>query len=133
MLHGVAKTASNIDDNWIGTHVEELLHSVAGNPYTVVNDADAAGLAEAKFGGGKFVDGLIMVLTVGTGIGSAFISDGKLIPNTELGHLRFKGGIAEKYAADSIRKKEGLNWEEWAHRLDEYLNHYICFCNHSYY
>ncbi|MEL6625838.1 MAG: ROK family protein [Bacteroidota bacterium] len=123
VLHGVAQTASNIDEGWIGTNAEALLHAETGLPFKVVNDADAAGLAEAAFGGGRNQHGLIMVLTIGTGIGSAIIADGKLIPNTELGHLRFKGGIAEKYAADSIRKKEGLPWEEWAVRLDEYLNH----------
>ncbi|MCI4668428.1 MAG: ROK family protein [Bacteroidia bacterium] len=121
--NGVAQTASNIDKGWIGTHVGNSFTAYTKNPYIVVNDADAAGLAEVKFGAGKGKSGLLMVITVGTGIGSAIISNGQLVPNTELGHLRFKGGIAEKYTADSIRKSEGLSWEEWGTRFNEYLEH----------
>ncbi|MEO0897327.1 MAG: ROK family protein [Bacteroidota bacterium] len=121
--NGVAKTASNIDDSWIGANIAESFRRACGNEFIVVNDADAAGYAEVQYGVGKGSSGLLMVITVGTGIGSAIINNGNLVPNTELGHLRFKGGIAEKYAADSIRKAEGLSWEEWAYRFNEYLNH----------
>lgn len=123
VLQGVAKTASNIDKSWIGTHAEDLFQHATGCPVKVLNDADAAGLAEATFGAGKDRQGVVMVITVGTGIGSALIADGQLVPNTELGHLRFKGGIAEKYAADSVRKAEGLSWEVWGNRFDEFLHH----------
>lgn len=123
VLQGVAKTAANIDTSWIGTHAENLFQQRTGCPTKVVNDADAAGLAEASFGAGQGQSGLVMVITVGTGIGSAIILDGALVPNTELGHLRFKGGIAEKYAADSVRKAEGISWEEWGTRFNEYLIH----------
>ncbi len=121
--HGIARTAANIDKKWIGTDAQNILHEAVGCPVTIVNDADAAGLAEEKFGAGSRRDGLIILLTVGTGIGSAIINDGILLPNTELGHLRFKGGIAEHYAADSVRKKEDLEWHKWGKRLNEYLKH----------
>jgi polyphosphate glucokinase len=123
VLDGVAQTASNIDDSWIGLNVAELFTQVCGNEFVVVNDADAAGLAEVKYGVGKGHEGLLLVLTVGTGIGSALIAKGHLVANTELGHLRFKGGIAEKFCSDAVRKLEGLSWEEWGGRFNEYLNH----------
>lgn len=123
VLDGVAMTASNIDKSWIKTDVANTFKEATGNNYKVVNDADAAGLAEVKFGAGKGREGLLMLITVGTGIGSAIINNGNLLANTELGHLRFKGGIAEKYAADSIRKAEGLSWDEWGNRFNEYLKH----------
>lgn len=123
VLDGVAMTASNIDDAWIGTNVPECFSNATKNVYKVVNDADAAGLAEVRFGAGKGLNGLLMVITVGTGIGSAIINNGRLLANTELGHLRFKGGIAEKYASDAVRKTEGLSWDEWGGRFNEYLNH----------
>ena len=121
--NGVAVTAANIDKKWVDENAEKLFSKTTGCKVKVLNDADAAGLAEATFGAGKGVKGKIILLTIGTGIGSAFIIDGKLVSNTELGHLNFMGGIAEHYAADSIRKKEGLSWKEWAHRFDEFLNH----------
>lgn len=123
LQHGVAKTAANIDKSWIDTNVAELFSDTTKCPVKVVNDADAAGLAEVSFGGGKGRSGLTILLTIGTGIGSALVKDGVLIPNTELGHLKFKGGIAEHYAADSAKKRDGLSWKEWAVRFDEYLNH----------
>lgn len=121
--HGVSMTASNISKEWIGVNVEELLSEKLGMPVAVVNDADAAGLAEVRFGGGKGKDGLILLLTIGTGIGSALISDGKLVPNSELGHLRFKGDIAEKYCSDLARKEADLSWKQWGKRFDQYLDH----------
>lgn len=121
--NGIARTASNIDKKWINTDAERLFSKATGCSVKIVNDADAAGLAAVAFGIGKNNKGLIILLTLGTGIGSAIINNGKLVPNTELGHLKFKGGIAEHYAADSIRKKKDLSWKEWGSRLDEYLNH----------
>ncbi|MEM7371264.1 MAG: ROK family protein [Bacteroidota bacterium] len=123
LQHGVAKTAANIDNSWIDTNAEKLFSEKTNCPVKVVNDADAAGLAEVTFGGGKGRSGLTILLTIGTGIGSAFVKDGILIPNSELGHLKFKGGIAEHYAADSAKKRDDLSWKEWAVRFDEYLNH----------
>lgn len=121
--HGVARTAANIDKLWIGTDVRYLFHEATGCPVKVINDADAAGLAESAFGAGQGRKGLILVLTIGTGIGSALINHGVLIPNTELGHLRFMGGIAEHYASDAVRRQEDLSWDQWGDRLNEFLHH----------
>ena len=124
ILHGVAKTAANVDKSWIEANVRSNFESATNNVVRIINDADAAGLAEAGFGAGKDEDGLILVITVGTGIGSALIYRGLLVPNSELGHLPFKGGIVEHYAADSARKREDLKWKEWAGRFNEVLNYY---------
>ncbi len=123
MQHGVARTAANIDRLWIGTDVRELFHEATGCSVKVINDADAAGVAESTFGAGRGRKGLLLVLTIGTGIGSALINEGVLIPNTELGHLHFKGGIAEHYASDAVRRREDLSWEKWGERLNQYLHH----------
>ena len=120
---GIARTAANIDDEWINTPVDNLFSQTTNCPVRVVNDADAAGLAEVAFGAGKGKMGVVLLLTVGTGIGSALIHNGELVPNTELGHLKFHGGIAEHYTADSVRKKDDLSWKEWGKRFDEYLDH----------
>lgn len=120
---GVAMTAANIDDKWIGTDVQKLFSKACGCPVRVINDADAAGLAAVRYGAGKNVEGTVLMLTIGTGIGSALFVDGKLVPNTEFGHLKFKGTIAERYAANSVRKNENLSWEEWGKRFNEYLLH----------
>lgn len=119
---GVARTAANIDKAWIGTNVAQLIEEHAGCPAVVLNDADAAGVAEMRFGAGQDRSDLVLLLTFGTGIGSALFIDGKLIPNTEFGHLTLQGMVAEHYAADRARKKEGLSWEEWAARAQEYLD-----------
>jgi polyphosphate glucokinase len=121
---GVAKSAANIDDAWIGLNVEEFFSSRLSCEATVINDADAAGIAEMEYGVGKGRDGVVMMITVGTGIGSALFCDEKLVPNTELGHIKFKGDTAEKYASNSMRKKKKWKWEEWASRFNEILNHY---------
>ncbi|TAE51247.1 MAG: ROK family protein [Bacteroidetes bacterium] len=121
--HGVAKTAANVDKAWIDLNVESFFHEHTGCPVHVINDADAAGIAETLYGAAKEQSGLTLVLTVGTGIGSAFMYNGRLMPNTELGHLKFKRGIAEHYAADSIRKLKDLSWRTWSRRLNDYLNH----------
>ena len=119
--HGVAKTASNIDKAWINTDAEALFREATGCSIVVLNDADAAGVAEMTFGAGKAQAGLVLMLTFGTGIGSALFIDGRLVPNTELGHIILHGGAAENYAADRVRKIEDLSWKVWASRVQEYL------------
>jgi polyphosphate glucokinase len=119
--HGVARTAANVDKSWIGTDVDALLRKELGRPVRVVNDADAAGYAEAKFGAAKDVGGTVLIATLGTGIGSALIVDGVLVPNTELGHLEVDGHDAETRAADSARDREDLSWPQWAKRLTRYF------------
>jgi polyphosphate glucokinase len=122
--HGRAETAANIDATWIGTDAESLLSAAVERPVTVLNDADAAGIAEVTFGAGKDVAGVVVVLTLGTGIGSAVFTDGRLVPNTELGHLHLHHqGDAEDWAADSVRERENLSWKEWADRVEHYLRH----------
>jgi polyphosphate glucokinase len=118
--HGVARSAANVDDSWIGTDVAAVLREATGHPVHVVNDADAAGVAEARFGAAKDVDGVVVVTTLGTGIGSGLIVRGLLVPNSELGHLEVDGHDAETRAADSAREREDLSWEAWAERLQQY-------------
>lgn len=120
---GVVRTAANIDKGWIGDRAADRFSAVLGRQVLVLNDADAAGLAEVRFGAGKDVSGTVLVLTLGTGIGSALFHDGSLVPNTELGHLEFHGKSAERYAAASVRERKKLSWKQWARRLDEYLQH----------
>lgn len=116
---GVTYSAANVHKDWIGTNARKLFQKETGCPVVVLNDADAAGVAEMAFGAGKGKKGVVMMLTLGTGIGSAIFIDGVLVPNTELGHLEVRGKEAEHRAADSIRKKEDLSWKQWANRLDE--------------
>ncbi|MEM7550549.1 MAG: ROK family protein [Bacteroidota bacterium] len=123
--HEIVKTAANIDDSWIGMNAAEEISKVTGCPAHVVNDVDAAGYAEMKFGAGKKHDGLVMVIAAGTGIGTAIFSEQILVPNTELGHLRLHGIDAEKYAANSVRKEEELPMDVWAKRFNEYLNRIV--------
>jgi polyphosphate glucokinase len=119
--HGVVRTAANVDASWIGTDGQALLSKVSGQPALLVNDADAAGVAEARFGAARRHDGVVLVSTLGTGIGSALLVDGTLVPNTELGHLEIDGHDAESRAADSAREREGLSFEAWATRLTRYF------------
>lgn len=119
---GVAYSAANIDDSWIGTDAASDLQGLLGLPVTVLNDADAAGLAENVLGAAADLGGVVMLLTLGTGIGSALFTDGVLVPNTELGHLEFKGTQAELYAAARL-VDQGLAERDWAVRLNEFLNH----------
>ncbi|WP_316673586.1 polyphosphate--glucose phosphotransferase [uncultured Tolumonas sp.] len=121
--HGIAYSASNIDPSWINTDAQTLFSQVTGQPCFVVNDADAAGMAEMRFGAGQNNRGVIILLTIGTGIGSAVFVNGRLHPNTELGHVRFGDSIAERYCAESVRIKLNLSWQEWGTRFNEYLNH----------
>ncbi len=122
VLDGVAKLASNIDQGWIDFPVVEEVSRALGRPVTVLNDADAAGLAEMRFGAGRDRPGTVLVLTLGTGVGSALFIDGHLLPNTEFGQLEIRGKPAEKRSAAGIRTKEGLSWKEWAVHLDEHLD-----------
>jgi polyphosphate glucokinase len=119
--HGVAHTAANVDQSWIGTDAGALFAKAIGGAVTVVNDADAAGIAEMRFGAGRSKDGVVLVVTLGTGIGSALFVEGVLVPNTELGHLQMDGQDAEDLAAESVREKDELSWKKWSKRLNEYL------------
>ena len=123
--HGTARSAANIDKSWIGASVEDSFGEATGRQIYALNDADAAGLASYSFGIGKNMEGVTLFLTLGTGIGSALFVDGTLVPNTELGHVYLKGMkiVAEKYAANSIRKRDKLSFEEWGKRLNQYLHH----------
>ena len=121
--NGIVRNASNIDKSWIGTDAASLFRQASGCPTYVVNDADAAGIAEMQFGAGKGIDGVVLLITIGTGLGSALFTDGHLVPNTEFGHLILHGDSAEKYASDSARKREGLSWKKWAKHFNEYLEH----------
>jgi polyphosphate glucokinase len=120
---GTTRTAANLDKAWIGLNARELFAQATGLPVTVLNDADAAGLAEMKFGAGASQRGTVLMLTLGTGIGSALFTDGTLVPNTEFGHIEIRGKDAEKRASEHAREAEDLSWGKWAGRVDEYLLH----------
>lgn len=123
--HGVAYSAANVDKSWIGSDVSKLLNKATGCKCYVLNDADAAGMAEMEFGAGhKYKKGVVIMLTVGTGIGSAVFIDGKLFPNTELGHLEIRGKEAERRASDATRSRKKWTWEEWAMRFQEVISTY---------
>jgi polyphosphate glucokinase len=123
--HGVAQSAANVDHSWVGTDVDKLFTDVvgAGSEVVVLNDADAAGIAEARFGAAKGVAGVVIMLTFGTGIGSALLIDGVLVPNTELGHLELDGHDAESRAAASVRDEHGMSYKKWAQRVNRYMQH----------
>lgn len=123
VVDGVTRTAANVDKSWLDAPAAQLFADRLGVPATVLNDADAAGMAEVAFGAGRGQRGLIMMLTFGTGIGSALFLDGTLIPNTEFGHLELDGHDAELRAADRAREVEDLSWEHWATRVQDYLRH----------
>ena len=119
--HGVVYSAANIDESWIGTDADALFTTATGCDVAVINDADAAGVAEMTFGAGRGRKGVVIVLTFGTGIGSGLFVDGHLVPNTELGHIEIDGLDAEARAAASARKRDDLSWEQWATRVNRYL------------
>ncbi len=117
---GVVSTAANIHDSWLGVDAAALFSQAAGRPVLALNDADAAGLAESRYGAARGQRGLVIVTTLGTGIGSALLLDGVLVPNSELGHIEVDGHVGEKYAANSAREDHDLEWDEWADRLTSY-------------
>ena len=119
---GTVHTAANIDPSWIGVPIVDELTRATGVPVRVINDADAAGLAEMRWGVGRDRAGVVLILTFGTGIGSALFVDGKLVPNTELGHIEIRGKEAERRASNGVRERKDLSWERWAARVDEYLD-----------
>ena len=122
MKDGVACSAANVDPSWIGTDAAALFAEAIGGEVTVVNDADAAGRRRGRRSARARADGgVVIMVTLGTGIGSALFIDGALVPNTELGHLKMGKKDAEHLAADSVREAQGLSWKEWAERLEEYL------------
>jgi len=120
---GVIRTAANLDPAWIGVNARDLFGSATGLDVRVLNDADAAGLAEMRFGAGAGQRGTVVMLTFGTGIGSALFHDGVLVPNTEFGHIEIRGKDAEKRASERARELHDLDWAQWAGRVDEYMTH----------
>ena len=123
VTNGVVRTAANIDPAWVGTDARRLLSDRLGRPVTVVNDADAAGVGELQFGAARNSGGLVLMSTLGTGIGSALFYNGVLVPNSELGHLEIDGRDAESRAASSVKDDKNLSWQEWAERLQRYYSH----------
>lgn len=121
---GQVCTAVHVDKQWIGCNAQTLLSEATGCPVTVLNDADAAGYAEMRFGAGQGHQGVVLIVTLGTGIGTALFVDTRLVPNTELGHIEVRGKDAERRAAASVRTRKNWSWKKWARRLDEYL-HYM--------
>jgi len=119
--HGMIHTAANVDQSWIGVNGEALFQQVTGHPVHILNDADAAGVAEMRHGTGRERDGVVIMLTFGTGIGSAIFADGVLVPNTEFGHMKIRGKDAEHRAAARIRDEEDLSWKRWGKRVNEFL------------
>jgi polyphosphate glucokinase len=120
---GVARSAANVDPSWIGTDVDAVFSKATGLEVTVLNDADAAGLAEVRFGAAKDVPGVVILLTFGTGIGSGLFIDGRLVPNTELGHLELDGHDAESRAAASVKDKQKMSYKQWTKRVQAYMAH----------
>jgi polyphosphate glucokinase len=122
--HGIVHSAANIDKAWMGEDAVKRFSKALDRPVRVLNDADAAGLAELHYGHAKdYADGVVILLTFGTGIGSAIFVEGELLPNTELGHLEFHGGAAEHWASARVREEEKLSWKAWARRVNAYLGH----------
>jgi len=118
---GVAMMAANVSQKWVGTNADDLFTKVTGCDCTMINDADAAGLAEMEFGAGNGQPGTVILITLGTGIGTAVFYRGNLLPNTEFGHLEMKGMDAEHRASDAARQREDLSWKKYAKRLNKYL------------
>jgi polyphosphate glucokinase len=123
VVNGEIRSAANVDHEWIGANARDLFGRVTGQPATVINDADAAGIAEMRFGAGAGQHGTVLMLTLGTGIGSALFIDGTLVPNTEFGHIEIRGKDAEKRASELVREEHDLSWGKWAGRVDEYLEY----------
>ncbi|MFC8304339.1 polyphosphate--glucose phosphotransferase [Specibacter sp. NPDC057265] len=123
MQQGIARSAANISDSWIGMDVNQFMTEQLGRPVSAINDADAAGLAEVQFGAGKLSKGLVVVITLGTGIGSALVMDGTLVPNTEFGHLEIDGQDAEVTTSAVARERNAMGWPDYARHLNRYLSH----------
>jgi polyphosphate glucokinase len=123
VIGGVTRTAANLDPAWIGLDARALFGRAAGKEVSLLNDADAAGVAEIRFGAGAGVPGTVLLLTFGTGIGSALFINGQLVPNTELGHIEIHGKDAEERASERARELHDLSWGKWAGRVDDYLGH----------
>ncbi|MFI0368860.1 polyphosphate--glucose phosphotransferase [Actinomadura sp. 1N219] len=123
VIDGVTLSAANVSKHWIGLDAASMIGDATGRDVTLLNDADAAGLAEMRLGAGRGRRGTVVVLTLGTGIGSALFTDGVLVPNTEFGHLEIGGRDAEERASAKARDDEGLGWEKWARRLGVYMRH----------
>ena len=119
--NGRTESAANVDESWVGYPAEQALAERLGQRVVLINDADAAGLAELSFGAARGQMGTVLVLTLGTGLGSALLHRGNLLPNTELGHLQMHGDSAERYMTNSARIRENLSWEVWAGRVNEYF------------
>ena len=119
---GVVRSAANIHNKWIGVDAQALFAETCGYPVKVINDADAAGLAEMTFGAGQGRKGVVLLITIGTGLGSALFTDGHLVPNTELGHIEIDGEDAETRASDATRQREKLSWKRWGKRFNKYLS-----------
>ena len=122
MKHGVAHTAANVDKSWIGTDVDAGLSKLIPGDVATLNDADAAGIAEMRYGAGRDKRGVVLMLTFGTGIGSALFVDGHLVPNTEFGHIQVDGEDGERRASAAAREREDLDYPKWAKRVDRYLD-----------
>jgi len=120
---GHIRTTANVDESWLDTDAAAGFSKATGSEVVVLNDADAAGLAEVRFGAAKDLNGVVVMVTLGTGIGSALFLDGKLVPNTEFGHLEINSHDAESRAADSARERDDLDWQHWAKRVSKYLRH----------
>lgn len=123
VVDGHTMTAANVDAGWIGLDAVDHFEQALGRPVALLNDADAAGVAEMAFGAGRDRGGVVIMLTFGTGIGSALFVDGALVPNTELGHLELGGKDAERHASSAARERHDLSWAKWAERVDRYLAH----------
>jgi polyphosphate glucokinase len=121
IINGVAFSAANVSKKWIDTNAETLFAEATGCPVRVLNDADAAGLAEMRFGAGRGQKGTVLVITIGTGLGSALFRNGMLVPNAEFGHIEMNCGDAEKQASEAAKVRENLSWKEWSGRFNEYL------------
>ncbi len=120
--HGVAKRQGNLHKKWVGTDIQALFGETTGCLVTVINDADAAGMAEMAFGAGKGRKGVVIIVTIGTGLGTAVFTDGHLLPSTEFGHIEMNCFDAEEQASEAARQREKLSWKQWAKRFDQYLN-----------
>jgi len=119
---GIVQTATNIDHSWLGQNTGYIFSKYLHRPVSVLNDADAAGLAEMRYGRGSSVSGTVIMITIGTGLGTALFYNGYLIPNTEFGQVYIKEKLAESWVSDKVRKSQDLSWKKWAKRLDKYLH-----------